>query len=136
MFKESFTISTELPCSATEVYHAWLDTKIHSKITGGGASIAEELHSNYSTWGGYISGQILELEPGARILQTWRTMEFFDHNEDSIVELTFKDLGSSRCLFTLNHKNLPEGTTKKYKEGWQENYFAPMLEYFKRTVNQ
>ena len=34
------------------------------------------------------------------------------------------------CKITLKHWNIPDGDGEKYKDGWQEHYFEPMLQYY------
>ena len=61
-------------------------------------------------------------------LQSWRTSEFTDDEEDSILEISFLSIGE-KTKITINHSKLPEHGMQ-YKQGWVENYFEPMLEYF------
>ena len=55
-------------------------------MTGAAARIAGRVGAAYSAWDGYIAGKTLELAPGKRIVQSWRTTEFasddpgFDNN--------------------------------------------------------
>ena len=131
MEKDSLSIHTEFNRSASEVYHAWLNSKSHSEFITGNASIQSKVGSEFMAWDGYITGEILELEKGRRILHTWRTVEFASEDEDSILEVVLEDLENGNCKFTLNQSNMPEGTKQKYWDGWMENYIEPMLEYFK-----
>ena len=128
--KEKLSISTELKASAQEVYDAWLDSEKHSAFTGGEAQITNEVNTEFTAWDEYISGKILELEEGKRILHSWRTVEFSDTDEDSILEVLLEDTENGSCKITINHSNLAEGGAKKYNIGWEENYFEPMREYF------
>ena len=129
--KEQLSISTEFKITALEVYNAWLDSEKHSEFTGGEAKIQNKVNSEFTAWDEYISGKILELEEGKRILQSWRTVEFNDEDEDSVLEVIIEDLENNTCKITINHSNLGEGGAKKYSIGWEENYFEPMRLYFK-----
>ena len=51
-----------------KLYHDWLDSTAHSKFTGGTAEIRSEINSEYTAWDGYITGKILELEHGKKIV--------------------------------------------------------------------
>ena len=131
---ESINLKVELPASPDRIYKAWLNSKEHAAFTGGGkAKIKAEIGSKHSAWDGYISGKILELEPGKRILQSWRTTEFPDNAEDSMLEIRLEPKGKGSVLH-LKHWNIPKGQTS-YKKGWHEFYFEPMLEYFKEAKN-
>ena len=129
----AFTLTTTIPASAQEIYDAWLDSLAHSEMTGGEADMSDEIDAEVSAWDGYITGRNLELIPGERIVQSWRTTQFADEHEDSIITLTFEEAGDG-TLMTLVHSNVPDEQTSYELSGWQEHYFAPMRNYFaKRT---
>jgi uncharacterized protein YndB with AHSA1/START domain len=129
----AFTLTTTLPASAQEIYEAWLDSLAHSEMTGGEAIMSDELGAEVAAWDGYITGRNLELVPGERIVQSWRTTEFTDEHEDSIITVTLEEVEDG-TLLTLEHSKVPEGQTSYEKGGWEEHYFEPMKEYFaKRT---
>ena len=86
----AFEISDNIPASPTTLYHAWLDSEEHSKMTGSRAQVSSQLGGTFEAWDGYIQGTNLELEPGQRILQHWRTSEFSDEEEDSLLEVLFE----------------------------------------------
>jgi uncharacterized protein YndB with AHSA1/START domain len=129
----TFTLTTPIPASAKEIYDAWLDSLAHSEMTGGEASMSDEIGAEVSAWDEYITGCNLELVPGQRIVQSWRTTEFADKHEDSIIALTLEEVEGG-TLLTLVHSNVPDEQTSYEQGGWQEHYFEPMKEYFaKRT---
>jgi activator of HSP90 ATPase len=68
------------------------------------------------------------LEPGARIVQTWRTSEFTQSDPDSRVEIKLVSEDASTRL-TIEHGNLPEHGMQ-YHQGWQDFYFKPMTAHF------
>ncbi len=72
----------------------------------------------------------LNSEQHSEITQSWRTSEFEDNDEDSILTIKLDDIEGGTEL-TLIHKNIPAGQTQ-YKEGWMENYFEPMKDFFDR----
>jgi activator of HSP90 ATPase len=131
MSTEKLELETVLPVSAEDAYDAWLNSKEHSSFTGSKAVIKPKEGSEFRVWDNYITGQIKELEKGRRILQTWRTDEFPENAEDSVLEVMF-DNTKKGCRLLLNHWNIPEGQGERYKEGWEEYYFKPMKEYFAR----
>ena len=89
----------------------------------------DELGAEVAAWDGYISGRNLELGPGERIVQSWRTTEFTDEHEDSIITVTLEEVEDG-TLLTLEHSKVPQDQ-KSYEEGgWQEHYFEPMKRYF------
>lgn len=129
MKPESILVTALIPTDAATLYRAWLSSKEHGAFTGARASIKAEEGSSYTAWDGYITGEILGLEPTSRILQSWRTTEFPDDAEDSLVEVLLRD-STGGCQMTLRHTHIPEGDGQKYYDGWQEYYVQPMTEYF------
>jgi uncharacterized protein YndB with AHSA1/START domain len=124
-----FTLTTTIPASAQEIYEAWLDSLAHSEMTGSEAIMSDEVGAEVAAWDGYITGRNLELVPGERIVQSWRTNEFTDQHEDSIITLTLEEVADG-TLLTLVHSKVPEGQTSYERGGWQVHYFEPMKEYF------
>jgi uncharacterized protein YndB with AHSA1/START domain len=124
-----FVISALIPATPQEVYAAWLSSEGHSQMTGGSASITADVGGEFEAWDGYIQGKNLELIPGKRIVQSWRTSEFNADEPDSRIEITLESVADQTKL-TLNHTGLPPHGTQ-YEQGWVESYFEPMKEYFK-----
>jgi uncharacterized protein YndB with AHSA1/START domain len=125
----AFTLSTTVPASAQEIYEAWLDSLAHSAMTGREASMSDEIDAEVSAWDGYITGRNIELVPGERIVQAWRTTQFTDEHDDSIVTVTLEAVDGG-TLLTLVHSNVPEDQTSYEQGGWQTHYFEPMQAYF------
>lgn len=129
-----FTIKTIIPGSAESIYNAWMNSEKHSLMTGGEANISNITGAGFDTWDGYIEGVNIELEPNKRILQSWRTSEFGDDEEDSLVEILLKEANGQTEL-TLTHSNLPDHG-EQYRTGWDNHYFEPMKEYFSKISNR
>jgi uncharacterized protein YndB with AHSA1/START domain len=125
----TFTLTTVMPVSPRDIYAAWLDSLGHSEMTGGEASMSDEVGAQVSAWDGYISGRNLALVPGERIVQSWRTSEFGDALEDSIITVVLQEAGDG-TLLTLEHSNVPDDHRSYEEGGWQSKYFEPMVAYF------
>jgi activator of HSP90 ATPase len=123
-----FVVSTMIPATPQNVYTTWMSSKGHSSMTGSPAFISAEVGGEFDAWDGYIHGKNLELEPGRRIVQSWRTTEFSINEPDSRIEITLELVGTQTRL-TLRHTGLPPHG-EQYKQGWVEAYFEPMQEYF------
>jgi activator of HSP90 ATPase len=123
-----FTLKTTFDVSPEEIYATWLSAAGHTKMTGGEALISNQVGAKFSAWDFYISGVNLELEVNKRIVQSWRTTEFEEAEEDSRIEILLRELDGQTEL-TLIHTNLPAHGSQ-YKEGWEEHYFKPMKQYF------
>jgi uncharacterized protein YndB with AHSA1/START domain len=127
---ESLRLLAILPVAPERVYGAWLDSAQHSRFTGDTAKIDAKVGGAHSAWGGYISGVQVELVPGKKIVQTWRTTEFPTGARDSKLEIVLEPRGAGETTLTLLHTEIPEGQGEKYREGWAEFYFEPLRAYF------
>ena len=124
-----YTLTTLIPAAARDIYDAWLDSVAHTRMTGGQANASAEPGAEFMAWDGYITGRNLELTPGERIVQAWRTTKFPEDHEDSIITLTFEERDGG-TLMTLSHSNVPDGHLGYEQGGWQKSYFEPMIAYF------
>ncbi|MFQ5945068.1 MAG: SRPBCC domain-containing protein, partial [Anaerolineae bacterium] len=84
--------------------------------------------AEFEAWDGYIQGRNLRLEPGKRIVQSWRTVEFEASEADSQIEVTF-EAGEAGTKVTIRHTSLPPHGGQ-YEQGWVDSYFEPMKSYF------
>ena len=112
---------------------AWLSSNGHAEITGGQpAQISAHEGAAFTVWNGYITGRNLQLEPGRRIVQSWRTTKFTAADPDSQIEVLLQPAPGGTKV-TVNHTNVPDGHTSYRDGGWQRSYFDPMKEHFKRA---
>jgi len=125
----SFKLVSTMPALPEAVYDAWLDSAGHSKMTGAKAKASNKVGAAFTAWEGYIQGKNIELVPGKRIVQSWRTSEFTDADPDSTLTVTLAPAKGGSKL-TLEHSNVPDDQKSYEDGGWKDNYFAPMKEYF------
>jgi len=127
--KESFKLRETFKSKPSLLYKAWLDSKMHSDMIGAKANCSNIEGNSFTSLDGYIEGKNIELLENKMIIQSWRTVEFDENDEDSLlsIELIEKEDGNTELILT--HTNIPEGQTQ-YKQGWIDNYFIPMKEYF------
>jgi uncharacterized protein YndB with AHSA1/START domain len=127
--RETLHLETTLLASPERVYAAWVDGGEHSEFTGGEAIIDAREGGKHSAWSGYIEGRFVTLDPGKKLVMSWRTTEFDESDPDSLVEIRFAPDGGGTRL-ELDHTELPPGGAHKYTTGWREFYFVPMRKYF------
>ncbi len=125
----SFTLSDTIPATPHQVYEVWLDSAGHTAMTGGAATASPVEGDTFTAWDGYISGRNLVLEPGRRIVQSWRTTRFTIEDPDSQIEVLLEPVEGG-TLLTLHHTNVPDGHTGYQDGGWQNHYFEPMKRHF------
>jgi activator of HSP90 ATPase len=125
---KNFQVSAVISATPTQIYTAWMDGKQHGKMTGSKARGNDKVGGTFEAWDGYITATNLELKPGKRILQAWRTVEFADGEKDSRLEVLL-EAAKGGTKITIKHSDLP-AHGDQYKQGWIDNYFMPMKEYF------
>jgi uncharacterized protein YndB with AHSA1/START domain len=125
----AFTVSATIPASPKAIYDAWLNGKQHGPMTGGPkATGSTKLGGKFTAHGGYINGKNLELVPGKRIVQSWRTTEFAPADSDSRITVTLTKVAGGTKI-SLRHSDIP-ARHNEYKSGWKTHYFEPMKAYF------
>jgi uncharacterized protein YndB with AHSA1/START domain len=127
----AFTVADTIPASPQAIYDAWLDGRAHSEMTGGKAEASSHVGDAFTAWDGYIAGKNLELVPGERIVQSWRTTNFIDGQPDSRITVTLAPVADGTRL-TLLHEDVPDDHRGYENGGWQDHYFTPMKAYFAR----
>ncbi len=125
--KESFVLKETFEIEPSFLYHAWLDSDLHGQMTGGEAQCSNFEGGTFSAWDGYITGENIELTKNKKIVQTWRTTEFDEKDEDSTLSIELVEIQGGTA-FILTHTNIPEGQSQ-YKQGWVDHYFSPMKEF-------
>lgn len=124
---ENITVSRVIPARPERIYNAWLDADEHGKMIGSIAT--SEADGRFTAWDGYIEGRTLEEVPPAKIVQAWRTTEFPEDADDSIVTVFF-EAADGGTKVTIQHTNIPDGQGHSYESGWSDHYFDPMTRYF------
>lgn len=118
-----------IPALPEEVYDAFMDAKKHSAFTGAKATIDPRVGGEFTAWDGYIWGRNLELEKPKRIVQEWITSEWPEGYPPSKLELTFtKAEGGTEIV--MHHSNVPAEQAEDYRQGWIDNYWEPLKNYF------
>jgi activator of HSP90 ATPase len=126
--KKSFTLTEKFSKTPQELFEAWLESEQHASMTGAGAECSDREGGSFSAWDGYISGKNLRLTPYSEIIQSWRSTDFSDEDEDSSLTIRFKAIPEG-CLVELIHENIPE-VDADFEKGWKDYYFEPMQEFF------
>lgn len=126
---EQFTTSAFIPALPMVVYVAWTDGALRTAITGQRVESAPLVGRTFSVDDGFIAGANIDLEPGRHIVQAWRTRDFPDDAPDSRVTVNLLAEGNGTRL-NLTHQDIPDGTSGRYRDMWNEQVFRPMQEFF------
>jgi activator of HSP90 ATPase len=122
-------LSDEIPGTAQEIDDAWMSSAGHTAMTGGDARIDPRVGGTFTAGDGYIVGRTTALEPGRRIVHTWRTADFAESDADSQIEVLLEPLPAGTRL-RLVHTRVPDRLHGFEDGGWQAHYFDPMRAYF------
>lgn len=128
---KKITLKAVIPTSPKTIYEAWLDSELHSAMTGISTAIVnDEVEKSFAACGVYLQGKNLELIPNRKIVQAWRTTGFKPTDEDSKLEISLEEHADG-TLFTLIHRNVPE-QEHHVEQGWLLHYFEPMMVFFNK----
>jgi activator of HSP90 ATPase len=104
------------------LFDLYMDPVLHSTVTGGKAVVSRETGSSMSAWDGYIEGKMLAVEEGKLIVQTWRTSDWPDGADDSILIIRFEEGKSGGATVRLTNEGLPTEKAGEFEDGWKEFY--------------
>jgi activator of HSP90 ATPase len=122
-FKKYYT----LPATPEEIYTALTNPLTLELWTGEEAVMSTEPGSEFSLWGGSISGKNVEFEQGKKIVQEW----YFDGEPStSIVTIKLHPGKNGTTSVELRHTNIPDKEYEDFASGWDEYYFGALAEFF------
>jgi activator of HSP90 ATPase len=117
--------------SPQDICRAFLSSKKHSEFTGSNARCSTEVGGNFTAWDGYISGKNIELVKDKQIVQEWKTTEWPEGYESSILTLSLQSDGHGTKLDMIQTR-VPASQYEEYNKGWHESYWDPMTRYFSK----
>ena len=115
-----------LPATPEEVYSALTNPNELEFWTGDKVVMSTEPGSEFSLWDDSIAGKNIEFEPGKKIVQEWY---FGEQEEKSIVTIKLHPHKQGTSA-ELRHSNIPDEAYDDIVEGWNDVYFAALLEFF------
>jgi len=104
------------------VYQWLTDSKRHSRLTGETAKISKKVGGPFSLRKGRVTGINVDLVPGERIVQAWRTKEF----PKGIFSMATFQLSRSKSGGTelvLTHRGVPKALIPKVEKDWRKTYW-------------
>lgn len=120
--KRYYTVQAE----PNDVFNALTNKRMLEIWTGEAVEMGLEPGSEFSLWGGSISGINLEIEENKKIVQQW----FFDEEgEKSIVTMKIHPHKKGTSV-ELKHTNIPDEAYENISDGWDEDYFGALSELF------
>ncbi len=120
--KRYYTLTAE----PKDVYNALTNKKMLEIWTGEEVVMELEPNTEFSLWGGSISGINLEFEENKKIVQKWF---FGEEVENSIVTIKIHPHKKGTSVELL-HTNIPDDAYENISEGWDDDYFGAISELF------
>jgi uncharacterized protein YndB with AHSA1/START domain len=115
-----------IPASPEEVYLALTKELTIQLWTGDKAEMSTEPGSEFSLWDGSIAGKNLEFVEGKKIVQQWY---FGEQEETSIVTIVLHPDKKGTSV-ELRHSNIPDEAFEDISEGWSNDYFGSLQEFY------
>jgi activator of HSP90 ATPase len=114
-----------------KVYEALLNEKKHAKFTSAKAVISRKLGGAFSCYGTYLSGFNLDLVPGKRIVQAWRSVGW-PRGTYSIATFAFSKAKGGKTKLKFTHVGVPSSSSIDINKGWQIHYWKPLKAYLEK----
>lgn len=107
------------------IYDLLLSSEQFAQMTGGrGATISTEEGGKASMFGGDIQARNVELVPGKRVVQAWRSGAW-PEGVYSIVKFELEGDGQGTKL-TFDQSGYPDNAHDILAGGWSQMYWTPM----------
>ena len=121
-YKEYYIINAE----PAEVYIALTNPATLQLWTGDPAIMSTEPGTPFSLWEGSIEGMNVAFEPGKKIVQEW----FFGEQEEASIVTIILHPHKQGTSAELRHSNIPDEAYDDIVEGWNDVYFAALLDFY------
>ena len=121
-YKQYFII----PAQPEEIYLALTNPATLQLWTGEPAEMSTVPGTEFSLWEDSIMGRNLEFEANKKIVQEWY---FGDQVPTSIVTIKLHPHKQGTSV-ELIHINIPDEIYQEMVEGWNNNYFASLKEFY------
>jgi uncharacterized protein YndB with AHSA1/START domain len=116
---------------AKVVYELLADSKQHAAFTKHKAKISRKVGGAFSAYSGHIKGINVDLLPGKRLVQAWRT-KHFPVGIFSMATFQFTPLKGGGTEVVLIHRGVPKDLIPRTEKGWREFYWNKMKKHLSR----
>jgi uncharacterized protein YndB with AHSA1/START domain len=114
-----------IEASPAAVYGVLTNSAEFTKMTGGrAADIAKDVGGHFTMFGGDIRGRHVELVPGKRVVQAWRS-QAWPEGVYSIVKFELAPNGKGTKLI-FDQAGHPQEAREMLEGGWHKMYWEPM----------
>ncbi|PRP89632.1 hypothetical protein PROFUN_00896 [Planoprotostelium fungivorum] len=124
----TLTVKEKFVCGTEDLYASFVDINRVKAYAGGDAQMSAEVGGKFKLFGGYVSGENVQLERPNKIVQKWR-IDKWPEGHYSTVTMEFSQK-ESKVHLTLTQKDVPDSERQNTEAGWVSNYFARMKGVF------
>ncbi|CEP18235.1 hypothetical protein [Parasitella parasitica] len=129
----SLDMTEEFQTSAHELYATLTDAQRASIWTRGHVKLTNEAGSTYEFFNGNVTGEILELVPNKKIVQTWR-LKSWPAGHYSKVTLDLEE-GSGFVTLKMSQTDVPVGEEENVEKNWSGYYWRAIKASFGYGAN-
>ncbi|KAL9538279.1 hypothetical protein MBANPS3_011048 [Mucor bainieri] len=123
----------EFQTSAHELYETLTDAQRASIWTRGHVKLTQQVGSTYEFFNGNVTGEILELIPDKKIVQTWRLRSWpAGHFSKVTLEL---EQGSDSVTLKISQTGIPVGEEEIVQKNWSGYYWRAIKGSFGYGAN-
>lgn len=114
--KVTFRLSPE------RIYRLLVDSKLHATLTGQKAVISAKVGGAFSTRAGYVTGINVDLVPGTRVVQAWRSKDF-PVGIFSMATFQLSPMKDGGTNLVLTHRGVPKDLIPGVENDWRKVYW-------------
>lgn len=121
-YKKYYKINTE-----AEILFSALTNAATIQLWTGEHAIMEPIEgTEFSLWEDSIVGKNISIVPGKKLVQEWY---FGEVEEPSIVTIILHE-DKNHTSVELRHTNIPDEIYDNIVQGWNENYFGALIDFY------
>lgn len=120
--------TVKFKASPQTIYDLLVDPKKHSAFTKHAAKNGKKIGTPFTSYSGFVRGLNVDLAPGKRVVQAWRTKDF-PIGIFSMATFNLKKSGKGATELTLIHRGVPKELIPITEKAWRDYYWARIKSY-------
>lgn len=114
--------------SPDTIYKLLVEPKEHKAFTKHAAKNTKKIGGPFTSYSGFVRGINVDLAPGKRVVQAWRTKDF-PVGIFSMATFNLKSKSKGTTELTLIHRGVPKELIPITEKAWRDYYWARMKAY-------
>ncbi len=123
----------DIAASPAEVWRALTDPRVIREWSGASAEFPLNVGAAYALWDGSIGGEIVDVVPMQKLVQTWKPDDWT--RTDSVVTFLLTPRGKGTRVDLL-HVNVEESDFDGTSEGWDIYYLGAIKRMFEARATK